>query len=156
MRRHLLVLALVFLSACASRPAVPVHEHLWTGRLAVSVQSDPPQQWHALFELQGSARSGELRLLTPVGSQFAHLSWTPDQALLEFGQERQTAATVEELMLRLTGAPMPVDALFDWLQGQPVAHGNWLPDLSGLTQGRINARRIQPEPSALLRIVLDQ
>ena len=156
MKRRLLLLGLTLLGACASRPPAPAHERLWSGRLALSLQGDSPQQWHALFELQGSAQAGELRLFSPVGSLLARLSWTPEQALLERGQERQSAATVEDLMRRLAGTPMPVDALFDWLQGRPVPHGSWQPDLSALAQGRINARRSQPEAPALLRIVLDQ
>jgi len=155
-RRLLLLAATALVSGCASRPVGHASARVWSGRLGLQVESDPPQQLHALFELQGSVQAGELKLLSPVGTLLARLSWDEREALLERGNERQTAPTVQDLMLRLTRTPVPVQALFDWLEGRSVPHAGWAPDLATLTQGRISARRSSPEPAALLRIVLDQ
>lgn len=158
MKRRLVLLGTAaLLSGCASRSVAPAGgARLWSGRLGLQVQGDPPQQWHALFELQGSGQTGELQLLSPVGHLLARLSWDERQAVLERNSERHTAPTVQDLMQRLTRTAVPVQALFDWLEGRAMAHGGWEPDLGQLAQGRISARRTRPEPTALLRIVLDQ
>ena len=46
-------------------------------------------------------------------------------------------------------------ALFDWLQGRATAAAGWQVDLSRMEQGRLSARRHDPQPPAALRIVLD-
>lgn len=156
-RRMALLGAAVMLSGCASRPVAPADSRrFWSGRLGLQLHSEPPQQWHALFELQGSAQAGEFKLLSPVGNILARLSWDEHEALLERGNEVQTAPTVQDLMQRLTRTAVPVGAMFDWLEGRAMAHAGWVPDLGHLAQGRISAKRVSPEPAALLRIVLDQ
>ena len=155
MQRRLVLLAWGLLMAgCASspreRPAA-----FWSGRLGLQVQSEPPQNLHASFELQGSAQQGELTLLSPVGSILARLSWTPRQATLERGAERWTQASVEQLAQQLVQTPFPIQALFDWIEGRAGTHAGWEADLSARDQGRITARRTAPAPSAVLRIVLD-
>ncbi len=156
-RRMALLGAAVMLSGCASRSVVPANNgRFWSGRLGLQVHSEPPQQWHALFELQGSVQTGELKLLSPMGHLLALLSWDEREAELERGNERQKAPTVQDLMQRLTRTAVPVQALFDWLEGRAMLHAGWEPDLGHLAQGRISARRVSPEPAALLRIVLDQ
>ena len=156
MRRRLALAGLgLLLGACASvppeRPA-----RFWSGRLGLQVHSEPPQSLQAGFELQGDALKGELTLLSPVGSVLARLSWRPGQATLERGEERWIRRSVEELGQQLVNTALPVQALFDWIEGRPLAHAGWVADLSGHGQGRILARRTHPEPAALLRIVLDR
>ncbi len=56
----------------------------------------------------------------------------------------------------LTGAPIPVRALFAWLRGQPEPVQGWQADLTQLPSCRVNARREMPLPTAELRIVLDR
>ena len=49
------------LTGCAT-PRPPVQtDAFWSGRLALQVQSEPPQQWFANFELQGTAEQAEIR-----------------------------------------------------------------------------------------------
>ena len=63
--------------------------------------------------------------------------------------------SLSELTEKTTGAALPIDALFQWLQGvQASAHG-WQADLSSATQGVVTARRITPLPEVTLRIKLD-
>ena len=156
MKRRLAVTALaLLLSACATPPRERPPQ-FWSGRLGLQVDSMPPQNVQAAFELQGTPQTGELTLLNPLGGVLARLSWTPKQAVLERGNERWTQASVEALAQQLVQTPLPIQALFDWIEGRAVVHAGWQPDLSALQLGRIVAQRSQPAPAALLRIVLDQ
>ena len=155
MRRRLLTIALCLgLTACTT----PVRERagpFWSGRIGLQIQSEPPQSLQAGFELQGSVEAGVLTLLSPVGSTLARLSWRPRQAVLEKGNERWQGNSLQELAEQLAQTPLPVQALFDWLEGKATPYAGWEPDLSGREQGRIVARRTQPTPAAQLRIALD-
>ena len=156
MKRRLVVALLGgLLAACASPPRERPAQ-FWSGRIGLVLQGDPPQNLQASFELQGSAQAGELTLLNPIGGILARLSWTPQHATLERGDERWTDQSVEELARQLVQTPLPLQALFDWMAGRPTPQAGWEADLSAHNQGRIVARRLQPSPPALLRIVLDR
>jgi len=149
------LLACAWLSACSTLPSPrPSTADVWSGRLGL--QDASGQQWHAAFELQGSAQQGELILLSPLGSTLARLRWDSQQAVLERGQQRWQQANVEQLSQQLTGTALPMGLLFDWLQAKATSAEGWLPDLSGLGEGRILARRESPAPAVNLRIVLDR
>ena len=155
LRRTCLLLCAGSLVACAT-PRPPAASAFWSGRLALQLQSEPPQQWHASFELQGSAEQGELLLLSPIGTTLAKLSWTPGAARLEQGGRTELSDKLSSLSERLGGTPLPVSALFEWLAGRPADVPGWQADLSGHAQGRLTAQRSQPAPVATLRILLDQ
>ena len=152
MRRRAALLALpLWLSACTTPRVTTRPGRFWSGRLALQVMSEPPQSFHAGFELQGSVQEGELTLLSPVGGVLARLLWNPGQAILERGSERWQHTGVDELARQLTPAPVPIAALFDWLEGRAAADGVWQADLSGLAQGRIRAHRLPTLPAARSR-----
>ena len=65
-------------------------------------------------------------------------------------------SSLAELTEKTTGAALPVDAIFGWLQGRDVQAPGWQADLSGATQGSLSARRTNPAPEVTLRIKLDQ
>ena len=100
------------------------------------------QSFSASFQLQGSAEQGQLDVFNPFGSQIARLQWTPEHAVLQQGSRLSL------------GTELPVQALFSWLQGQPMTAEGWQVDLSRHAQGRITAQRISPPPQATLRVVL--
>ena len=154
-RRLVIALACLLLGACASPPRERPAQ-FWSGRIGLQVQSDPPQSLQASFELQGTPQVGDLTLINPIGGTLARLSWNAQQATLERGTERWTGASVEELAQQLVQTPLPIQALFDWIEGRATPHAGWQADLSALDQGRIMARREQPAPAAQMRIVLDQ
>lgn len=153
------VVALFFIAACAQfTPAPGINDSkntFWSGRLALVVQSEPVQQLYGGFELQGSAQVGDLTLLSPLGNALAQVRWNARGAQLKQGAQVQEFDSLDQLMQQLTGAPVPVAALFGWLRGEEATVPGWQADLSRLADGRVNAQRTSPLPSADLRIVLD-
>jgi outer membrane lipoprotein LolB len=81
--------------------------------------------------------------------------WSPFEALLEQGSTTRRYASSDELLAQITGAAIPMSALFDWLAGIDTPTPGWVADLSKQPDGRISARRINPAPAADLRIVLN-
>lgn len=145
------------LVGCAtSKPQAEKAEAFWSGRLSLQLQSLPPQNWSASFELQGSADQGQLTLLSPLGTTLARLSWNPEAATLEQGEDKIESHSLQSLSQRVTGTALPIGAIFAWLQGRETASAGWEVDLSALPQGRLSARKTAPAPEALLRILLDR
>ena len=128
----------------------------WQGRISVQVQGSHPSSMSASFSLRGDAKSGELDLYSPLGTTLAALQWTPQRVQFSDGGKQQFFNSLNELTERATGAALPVDAIFDWLQGHDVQATGWLADLSAAPQGTVTARRISPAPEVMLRIKLDQ
>lgn len=153
----LLSLGLLSLAGCAT-PRLPPADPaaFWSGRLALQLQSTPPQNWSASFELQGSAEQGQLVLLSPIGTTLARLSWTPQSALLEQGQDKTASNSLQSLSQRLTGTDLPIAVLFEWLGGKASDVPGWQVDLTAHREGRLTARRNTPAPETVLRILLDR
>jgi outer membrane lipoprotein LolB len=153
---------LVLLAACASPPRLPVDPSaapvdIRTGRLALAVQDQPSQSFSAGFELRGRAEQGSLSLFNPIGGTLAVLRWQPGLAMLETpGQPPRQFPSVEAMVQQATGAPVPVTALFDWLNGVNTPVAGWQADLSSVADGRVRAQRKSPPPEADLRLVLDR
>ncbi len=156
MKRRAATAGLALLLGGCAAPTIVRPPQFWSGRLGLQVFSDPPQNYHAGFELQGSAEAGELTLLSPVGSVLARLQWRAELATLERGKERWQKPSVDQLMQQLIPAAVPMATLFDWLQGKPSADPYWHADLSGYAEGRIRAQRPQALPRAELRLLLDR
>ena len=155
-RRAALLALSATLAACAAPRLRAPGETVWTGRLALRVDSQPPQAFSALFELRGHAREGELMLTSPLGQTLATVRWSPEGAELQRGSDLRRRASLDELTTELSGAPLPVIAMFDWLAGREAAAGGWQAELSQHAQGRLVARRDQPLPAAELRLVFEQ
>lgn len=122
----------------------------------MQVQSTPAQNLTASFELQGNAAHGSLRLVSPLGTTLAEAQWTPEDALWRTTTETRHFASMDQMTEQLVGTPLPLAALFDWLQARPTPAQGWEADLQDLPQGRLQAQRTQPAPAAQLRIVLEQ
>lgn len=151
------VMGLLALAGCATPRTPPADASaFWSGRLALQLQSTPPQNWSASFELQGSAEQGQMVLFSPIGTSLARLSWTPHTAVLEQGPNKTESSNLSSLSHRLTGTDLPIAALFDWLAGKTADAPGWQVDLSAHPQGRLTASRHTPAPEAVLRILLDR
>lgn len=160
LRRRSLLAALpaLLLAACAipsggrhGEAEAPQH---WSGRLSLVVQSDPPEQFHAAFDLTGSAHAGELALTSPLGTTIAVLQWQPGQAVLQQGGQVRHYASVDALAAAVTGTAIPIASLFAWLHGENATAAGWTANLEQLAQGRISAQRHHPAPAARLRVIL--
>jgi outer membrane lipoprotein LolB len=155
MRWLALLATVALLSACATpQRAVQPGEELWSGRLAMTVQSDPPQSFSAGFELRGTPEAGELQLTSPLGTSIATVTWLPGSAEMRQGGQVTRRGSLDALTTELSGTPVPVAALFGWLRGRAGDVPGWQADLTRQTEGRITARRISPTPIAELRVVV--
>ena len=156
-----LLLWVLNLVACAHSPRPDVVADglppVWSGRLQLQVDGNPPQHWAAAFELEGSPAQGRLALLTPLGGTVADIEWSPAGARLTDSAGRtEQHASAEQLLQARAGASVPLFALFRWLAGQPAGVEGWSVDLSRHAAGRLTAVRQQPPPATTLRIILDE
>ena len=153
--------AVLFASGCATpqpKPAVQNdgQKDAWAGRIGLQIQGEPPQAFFAGFELKGNAQAGELKLTSPIGSILGVMRWSPGEAVLESGREVRKFASVDPLLEQTTGAAIPVNALFDWLNGKNTSLNGWTADLTEQPAGKISAKRTNPAPQTDLRVVLEQ
>lgn len=150
----------ILLAACAVPTLEESHigtKNIWRGRLHVQVHSIPPQSLSAAFELRGDSAHGSLLLTSPLGTTLAEAQWTPQETVWRTPSETRRFANTAQMSAQLTGGtPLPLAALFDWLQARPTRADGWEAELQDLTQGRLRAQRTQPEPATQLRIVLEQ
>jgi outer membrane lipoprotein LolB len=150
--------ALLVASGCAQLPSQrpPQGSDSWSGRMSLRIDSQPVQTFSALFDLRGSPEAGELSLTSPIGSTLAQLHWAPGEALLKNGSEVRRFDSVDALIEAATGAAIPVGALFAWLAGRNEPVPGWRADLAQVANGRLQARRETPGPTADLRIVFER
>jgi outer membrane lipoprotein LolB len=153
--------ALILIAGCASQPGAGGQfdtqtRAAWSGRLALRIDSAPPQSFSALFDLRGTPQAGELTLTTPIGSTIAVLQWSPGEALLRNGSQTKRYASVDTLVETVTGAAIPIGALFAWLAGRNEPVPGWQADLAQVANGRLQATRQSPQPTADLRIAFEQ
>jgi len=150
-----LVLCALWLAGCAQpMPSAPVEENSWNGRIALQIDGQASQSFSAMFELRGTAQAGGLVLLSPFGNRIAQLDWKDGHAQLVSGQDTRTSDSLDTLLQDLTGTRIPVTALFSWLKGTQASATGWQADLTGIADGRLTARRDDPQPTATLRIAL--
>lgn len=156
----LLLFAIFLIAGCAQLPGPEGPKEsetaFWRGRLALRVDSEPPQSFFASFELSGNADQGELRLFSPLGTTLADLRWSPQSATLSNNGETRQFESLEALAAQATGTAIPIAALFQWLAGTQTSAADWLADLSQLDAGRLSARRTQPAPATELRLILER
>ncbi len=153
--RGWLVLCALWLAGCAQpMPSAPAEENSWTGRIALQIDGQASQSFSAMFELRGTAQAGGLVLLSPFGNRIAQLDWKDGHAQLVSGQDTRTSDSLDTLLQDVTGTRIPVTALFSWLKGIQASATGWQADLTGIADGRLTARRDDPQPTATLRIAL--
>jgi outer membrane lipoprotein LolB len=160
-----LFIAIFFVAGCALQQRAEgqnaTEAMVWNGRLSMQVDraadqpGAQPQSFSAGFALSGTPASGELRLLTPLGSTVAQVQWRDQGATMQSGGQTRQYPSLDELTLDLLGASVPSEAWFAWLQGQDLALPGWQLDLSQYAQGKVQAQRLWPLPQARLRLVLE-
>ena len=155
------------LAGCATAPPVA---GLLTGRMALKVEATadaPAQSLSAGFELAGDDRQGQLRLLSPLGTQWAEARWAPGQAQLRSGQGLSEFADLDALARQALGEAVPLAALPHWLAARPwpavaatprpegFAQLGWTIDTRDAASGRILALR-ESAPAIRLLVQLDR
>lgn len=150
------------LAGCASPPTTTpetrAEQAFWSGRLALQVEEQAGQAGQSLsaaFELEGNATQGELTLLNPLGNVLAQIDWSPQHARLQSGGKTQESASLDTLLEQMTGTPLPVLALFDWLRGVQTTASGWQANLGDIDRGRLEATRYTPAPRATLRVTFE-
>jgi outer membrane lipoprotein LolB len=155
-----MALTIFLVAACATPQRASglnsIQNDSYSGRISLTVQSEPVQSFAGGFELQGTVAAGELSLFTPLGSTAAVLRWSPGVAELQSSGQTQRYPSVQAMLERTTGAAIPLEALFAWLRGEAIAVPGWQADVSRHAEGRITAQRNDPAPPAQLRIVLER
>ncbi|PTT80232.1 outer membrane lipoprotein LolB [Pelomonas sp. HMWF004] len=117
------------LAGCAQLPreAAPAataqgDESRLSGRISVVVAGGVHSRGtggSASFELLGGPLAGRLELTSPLGALVARASWQPGQVLLQTPGDERRFDDLDALTRELLGEPVPVAALFDWLQARP-------------------------------------
>lgn len=125
--RLLAISCLALLTACAvtetdQTPGSVLFER--DGRFLIQVTA-PGRQLESVqggFRWRQSADSWRLDLVTPMGATLARIDARPQEVVLERpGEPVRRAASAQQLLMELFAASVPVDALEDWIRGQPVA-----------------------------------
>ncbi len=151
------LLVAAVMAGCASPPrVVDAPGQSWAGRLALQVTDRPAESFSAGFELRGHPDAGELKLESPLIGTLGVLSWQPGSATLRSAGQVRQFDSIDALVTHVTGSPMPVAALFDWLRGIDSPVPGWRADLSQVAQGRVSAQRLEPTPQAELRVVFER
>ncbi len=117
----MLALALAGCAQLPPTPAIPSESRL-SGRLSVTVAGDAHTRGTggaASFELFGNPDAGRLELTSPLGSLVARASWRPGFVTLQTPNDERRFDDLDSLTRELLGEPVPVAALFDWLQARP-------------------------------------
>lgn len=149
------LVGLAVLAGCATLPS-PITGG-WSGKLGYRMDASSSQRAQAgsaLFELQGDARTGRMLLTSPLGTALAEAQWNGQAVRLHDGQAWRDfpslVALGEALGEALQGPPVPLHALFDWLQGRPTPGEDFVPAPDG---GFLQAGwRVQRLGDAQLRI----
>lgn len=137
--------------------------------MSVRVDASPArvaQNLSAGFELRGDGETGELRLLSPLGTSLAHARWSPGRVHLETADGERSFESLEALSVEALGEALPLAALPSWLAGRPWAGALHTPASDGFEQlgwqvqlarhgeGFVEARRAAA-PVVMLRIKLE-
>lgn len=161
-------------AGCVSTPATSTLPLAYSGRLAVRAAASAHHTataFSARFELSGDAIHGRLQLLSPLGTTLADAVWNPSGVVLRSGEHLQVFDTLDDMALHVLGQPVPLAALWDWLEGRPHANAPALPlrDSTGFEQwgwridtsslldaGLLQASQDTPAGPTSLRIRLDR
>lgn len=156
------------LAACATvTPPPGAPQDRLDGRLALRIDSKPPQSMSASFELIGDGDRGQLVLTNPLGLRLALAEWAPGRpARLVTSDGERHFDDLDSLAEGALGERVPLGALPDWLRGRPWAQApsrafeagfeqlGWAVDLARQAEGRVGLKRAAA-PAVDLRVQLD-
>ena len=120
------VLSLLLLSACSTQRPTRLGlatnpDATWSGKLNLTLETEPKQSFSAEFDLQGDALNGAMQFYTSLGTTLAYAQWNATGAeLLSSSGESLHFTSIEALSQKYMGATLPVDLIFAWANGEPV------------------------------------
>lgn len=121
-----LFLCIALLQACSTqRPTRPIPlgsnpEASWSGKLNITLETQPKQSFSTEFDLQGDPLEGAMQFYTSLGTTVAATRWNQQGAeLLVPNQESLHFNSIEALSQKYMGAALPVDMIFAWANGKP-------------------------------------
>lgn len=145
------------------------------GQMSIKLSAFADQSAKGLslgFFFAGNTDTGQLDLMTLMGSQMAQINWQPGEAWLTNDKGRTQYESLEALSDAALGERLPLRALIQWMQGQPdpdlpslpgpeantFIQEGWLIDTNELSEKKLNARRAAtPAQRAVqLKIYLDR
>ena len=161
------VLPLALLTACKSPAPAPLllppaqisQLQQWQGHFSIKLgpwQTQPAEGQSFTFYLQAGIDTGQLDLMTPLGTQLAQVNWTPTGSRIQSSEGTQRFDSVDAMSQQLLGENVPLLALPYWLQGMPspdfpssviagdhsgFSQAGWQVTTVGLGQGRLVANR---------------
>lgn len=124
--------------------------------IKLSAFADQPAKGLSLgFFFSGNTDTGQLDLMTLMGSQMAQVNWQPGEALLVNDKGRERYDNIDSLSAAALGEPLPLRQLVHWMQGHPdpelpsapgpeagtFVQQGWLIDARELPIKKLNARR---------------
>ena len=174
-----LTLSLTSLTGCQTpppKPMVPLPHvdqaatQQWQGHFSIKLgpwgtQSGEGQSF--TFYLQSASRTGQMDLMTPLGTQLAQVNWDPQGTRIESSEGTQQFASLKDMSQQLLGEDVPLQALPHWLQGMPSPdlptatisadhtgfdQAGWTIDAHGLPNGKLQATRSQTSTQRLITI----
>jgi outer membrane lipoprotein LolB len=168
------------LAACASIPPPAPAGPNWSGRIAVRSDAAPGKDARSMtgqFELTGTASAGQLVVASPLGTTVARARWgdvyaegRPSDIVLQAQGRTVRFSDFESMTEAALGDAVPLEALFDWLDGRPWPGSpavvdadrgafdqlGWHVDRSRLAaDGLLSADRPAPLPALHVRVKLD-
>jgi outer membrane lipoprotein LolB len=141
----------------AQATQVPAPQEL-QGQLSIKLQAFgkvPAKGLSLGFFFSGNPHSGQLDLITLMGSQLAQVNWAPGEVWLTDDKGRHRYESMEHLSQAVLGEALPLGALVHWMQGRPdpawpsapgpqpesFAQLGWIVDQSDLGSKKLTANR---------------
>ena len=91
------------------------------GQLSIKLSTFADQSAKGIslgFFFSGNTDTGQLDLITLMGSQMAQVNWTPEAAWLTNDKGKHPYASLNDLSLAALGESLPLRPMVYWMQGQ--------------------------------------
>lgn len=112
---------ITFITACSTPRPLVIHlspdqpTPSWSGKMNLTLETDPKQIFSAEFDLQGSAAQGDMQFYTSLGTTIASAAWDVGVAHLTIPQKDiYQYESLEALTKKLLGTTLPVNMIFEW------------------------------------------
>ena len=128
------------------------------GQLSIKLGAHGEQTAQGLslgFFFSGNAQTGQLDLMTLMGSQMAQIAWVPGRSILTDSKGSRTFADLDALSQEILAEALPLHALVHWMQGHAdpslpsqidtesgtFLQAGWQIDTRQLSQKKLQAQR---------------